>query len=174
MATNDSVPLFAKRLPLIQLLSDERRSLVDTTNRGVYAALDHYQQFMVLEAGIAGVVIPLLHSQPGLVDPTYLHRAIVSMAASLAVGILIAAVSRWFAVYTLFTIAEHFIEQDRLLAEAPTDDEVAVAAALQRAKENFEPRARKIKRIIPWGVIGDVLFYGLFLTGLAFIAAGVK
>src|SRR5438132_10156680 len=101
-------PLFAKRLPLIQMLADERRSIFESTSTGLHQGLSHYHQFMVLEAGIAGVVIPLVHSQPGLADPLFLRKAVFSMGGSIAVGILIAAVSRWFSVYTLFTVAEHY------------------------------------------------------------------
>ncbi len=159
---------FAERLPFLQSLSEERTAMVDRMHQGTFSSLEHYQQVMLLEAGIIGVVIPILHTQgAAFVNPWFLTRAVIWIGISMMTGILIAGVSRWTLVYLNTVVYKHFAHQHELLAAA--EDEDGAREAIAASATVYEPTARRLRKILYAGVIGDVVFYGGLLRGVAYV-----
>jgi hypothetical protein len=164
-------PLFGDRIPFAQLINQERQEAVRRAHDGLYHALGHYQQMMLLEAAIIGLVIPVLYAQgPALVNPWFLRRAVAWLGVSMFVGVLIAGVSKWAMVFITARLQEQFARQDEAIGAG--DDESSVAASLRAANDAFKPEARKLLRLAYSGIIGDVLFYGPFLAGLYYLLSG--
>ncbi len=162
---------FADRLPFIQFLVEDRRIVLDRMQQGTFSALEHYHQLMLLEAGIIGVVIPILHAQgPAFINPWFLNRAVIYLGVSMMIGILIAAVSRWTLVYLSFLVHKHYGAQNDLLAAA--QDEAGARNAMSASEAAFTPKAERLRKVLIAGAIGDVLFYGGFLRGVAYVIEG--
>jgi hypothetical protein len=163
-------PLFARRIPLTELILKERQFAMEAAHRGVYQWLTHYHQMMVLEAAIAGVVIPILYSQgPGLVNPWFLRRALLWFGVSLFVGVLIVSVSKWVTVFIIARLQRQYARQDEAIA-AGVDESEALAAV----NEAFRPEARRLQLLTyTTGILGDAVFYGGFLGGLYCLLQGL-
>ncbi len=164
-------PLFGDRIPFIQLINQERQDAIRHMHDGLYHWLGHYQQMMLLEAGIVGVVIPLLYAQgPTLVNPWFLRRAVAWLGFSLLIGVLITGVSKWAMVFIMARLQQHVARQNEAIGAG--EDEAAIASGLQEVNEAFKPQAHRLLLLAYSGVIGDVLFYGPFLVGLYYLLSG--
>ena len=164
-------PLFGMRIPFAQLIGQERQFALQRAHEGLYQWLGHYQQMMLLEAGIIGVVIPLLYAQgPALVNPWFLRRAVAWLGFSLFVGVLISGISKWAVVFILGRLQLQFAKQDQAIAEG--DDEASISAGLQEINAAFRPEARKLLLLTYSSVLGDLLFYLPFLAGLYYLLRG--
>jgi hypothetical protein len=162
---------FADRLPFVQLITEDRRVTLERMHQGTFSSLDHYQQLMVLEAGIIGVVIPILHAQgPGFANPWFLKRAVIWLGGSMMIGILISAVSRWTLVMVTLMVQNHYAIQNTLIGDAVDED--GARAALNKADSEYAPKAERLRRVLYAGAIGDLLFYGTFLRGVAYVVQG--
>lgn len=165
------LPLFARRLPLLQHLQSQDQMVLDYVTDSFFPGLAHYHQMMTLAAGVAGVVVPVLHSQPTMINQWFLRRAAICMGVTIAIGVLIVFVSRWVHVALMHGFSRRLALREMLLGETP-DDEVEVARALQKATDDTAPRLKKFRQVLPWGVVGDLLFYGSFLRGVAYLIEG--
>lgn len=168
-------PLFGARLPFLQFLHQNHATLREATQGATYAtyrALGHYHQMMVLAAGIAGVVVPVIYTQDRVpIDPRLLRWTAICMGTTVVVGTLIVIVARWLLIWISQRLEYSFVAVNQAVGEVE-DDEPAIARAIDEARRPFKFPEWFQPSIVVLGAIGDVLFYGSFLTGIGFLIAG--
>ena len=137
-------------------------------------------QFMLLAAGIVGVVVPLLADKPQLAEAWMLRRASLILLLSIAAGAvsqiirgrLLDPVRRAITADTMARWNASVDLADRRLGELTGqvfgDANVEHEAAI--ARDKLESAIARLRRR---ELFEDLLFYGLLLVGLAFLTAAL-
>jgi len=111
------------KFAILQWIHSNRVTALDQAFKAYAINVGQYERVILLAAGIAGVIIPLLtnterHPAPGvhhrLVDAAYCFSAVV------LVGLLILCISRWIMLGTVQMANTAVADQERALGEPAT------------------------------------------------------
>jgi hypothetical protein len=157
---------------IFQSVHQEHQTTVDRVLKTFADGLDHYHKMLVLVAGMAGFVVPLLASQRTFVNTVVLRHATIWLCAAIFVGVVEVAVGRWLFVYELRVMYAEFRRQTQLLGAAGGDQHKLTQAGID-IEAGAVPFQHKLARVTALAALGDILFYGAILGGIIEIARAV-
>jgi hypothetical protein len=130
--------------------------------------LDVVGKLMTLSAGIVGLAIPLLSSRSVVTSPVWLWRASVLLIANVAIGAVIHGVVRWLLRQDQHALVKYYGAISTAMATAAGRERREAIQEIKTADQAMMEWAAKFQRgRLRLAVIGDVLFYGSLLGGLA-------